>query len=1114
MSVPVLSDQTARDHIATNLDANLCVEAAAGTGKTTVLVNRVVSLLASGTVDVDQLVVITFTEKAAAELATRVRDALESRANAAEGEERRLLLEAARDLYRAHIETIHSFATALLRERPVEAGIDPLFDVLEGVAATLDFDKAYERFQDELLSEPRPEVERALRRGLGLQELREACDRLHEHRYLLPLAHPDTEADDVTPVLQATGRIASELRAMLVQHQPGDDRAVPVVEGILDWVEALGELDPVEQERFLLTRAAAKTNRGVGTNANWGGEKERLKQLQTDFDEEVRQAKAILRANALLGLLPHVEGFVTAYAAERKRNGRADFDDLLFWARDLLRDSAPARRYFRTRFRAVLIDEFQDTDPVQAELALLLTSDEEPGQDWRALRPAAGRLTVVGDPKQSIYRFRRADIAVYDQVKTNSLADGGERISTNFRSNPAMLEALNHVFDQILEAEPGVQSGNVALEAPHDAELARRPPIALALGNTDDDAEGVRSAEATVIAGMLHGARREGWEIRDRHDGDRWRPCRWGDMAILLPARTGLDLYEQALAQAGIPYRHEGSRDFFERDEVRDLIWVLAAIDDPTDRIALVGALRSSAFAISDEQLVIHAARAGSISYRSPTKGPSEPMNDALAELRDLHRMRRSVSLAEVVRRVVERTHLVEYALTKHDGEQGAANLLAIVDDARLFAAAGGGGLRPFIRHLRDSMEHEAIEIEATVAEETDDVVRIMTMHGAKGLEYPIVTLANLGGQRHITMEPVPREHESFLHFRVGAATPGRSGHFATPGYDEVWKSEKAHIEAERLRLLYVAATRARDHLLIPCVVGRQQANGLLATLVRALPDDERLVTELDAQATIAPHAETNGAQEVDSAEVAAAIDERSNWIEDREKLRKRAGREREIETASSRERAVGPLAAEVATFGATLLVADGPPILIGDAVHMVMERVTLPGARDLVAIVDDVCSEGDIVDQLDDVAAMCRSCLQSHCVRRALAGGRVWREVPFVLSRATQPGDAEHGPLATGRVDLVHLDSDELVVIDYKTDKDVTTETAEAHALEKHSGQAEIYTHALAAATGYPVREVTFVYCKAGVEVRLRDGAVVGTGQAMTNLEQCQPLNGEDAWP
>jgi ATP-dependent helicase/nuclease subunit A len=269
---PPLADRAARERIANDLDANLVVEAAAGTGKTTVLVARVVNLLASGKVNVDQLVVITFTEKAAAELATRVRDELERRALAADGDERARLLAASRDLYRAHIETIHSFATALLRERPVEAGIDPLFEVLQGVAASLDFDTAYERFQDDLLTQELPELETALRRGLGLQELREACERLHEHRYLLPLTYPDTPADDVGQLQAKLQAVAAKFREMLSEHQPGDDKAVAVVERILEWIDALEALDPVGQERMLLFRKPARTNRGVGSNANWGGQ--------------------------------------------------------------------------------------------------------------------------------------------------------------------------------------------------------------------------------------------------------------------------------------------------------------------------------------------------------------------------------------------------------------------------------------------------------------------------------------------------------------------------------------------------------------------------------------------------------------------------------------------------------------------------------------------------------------------------------------------------------------------------------------------------------------------------------------------------------------------------
>jgi ATP-dependent helicase/nuclease subunit A len=1092
MTRAVLVDELARSRIAGELGANLCVEAAAGTGKTTVLVRRVASLLAAGVATVDQLVVITFTEKAAAELSTRVRDELERRANeVSDDEQRRRLLDAARDLYRTHIETIHSFATALLRERPVEAGIDPLFEVLEGLAAGLDFDQAYERFQDELLASDNPDLERALRREFGLQELREACEHLHAHRYLLPLAHPGSSGGGLSQTVDDVREIAAELRQLMRKYSPAD-KLVDVVERIVAWVDGLDTLDGDELERLLVSGSRAKTNKGVGSDANWGGQKQRVKDLQDSFNATLDTAKLSLRTDALLRLLPRIEQFVREYAEDRKRRGKADFDDLLFWARDLLRDSEPARRYFRRRFRTVLIDEFQDTDPVQAELALLLTSDQEPPEDWGELRPGPARLTVVGDPKQSIYRFRRADIAVYDQVKTRALAGSTEQIVTNFRSNEQLLRALNPAFNAIFKAEPGVQPANVELQPPPESPTVRRPPVVIAEGSVVDDADGVRKEEARVIVGLLHAAHEQKWQIRDRRDEDRWRPCKWGDMAILMPARTGIEHYEQALAAAGIPYRHEGSRDFFQRDEVRDLIWVLSAADDPTDRIALVGALRSGAFAISDEELVIHAAETGALSYRSPAEGSRESVNAAMAELRDLHKLRRSVSLAELVRRVVERTRLVELALTRPDGEQGAANLLAIVDEARLFAAAGGGGLRPFIRHLRDSMEAEAIEIEATVAEETDDVVRIMTTHGAKGLEYPIVALANLGSQRNIPREPVPREQDSFLHFRVGADTPGRHGHFTTPGADDVWADEKAHIEAERLRLLYVAATRTREHLLIPCVVGKLAAKELLGVLVRALPDDPELVEVIDAAMVIAPAVEGPEARQVSEEEVAAAVDERSTWIDRRAQLKRIASTEREIETASSRERAYGPLAAEVATFDAALVIGQGPPIPIGDAVHMVMERVSLPDAENLEQVAEDVCLEGDIGHDLPDVISMCRACLDSPSVRRAIELGSWWREVPFMLSHRANGEVAERGPLTNGRVDIVFRDGDELVVVDYKTDKDVTEETAEQYALKHHSGQGEVYSQGLCVATGLKVREVVFVYCKAGAEVRLRDGEVV----------------------
>jgi ATP-dependent helicase/nuclease subunit A len=273
----------------------------------------------------------------------------------------------------------------------------------------------------------------------------------------------------------------------------------------------------------------------------------------------VRRVASLLAAGVVTVDEVVVITFTEKAAAELSTRVR---DELERRAIELLRDSEPARRYFRGRFRTVLIDEFQDTDPAQAELALLLTSDQDPGEDWGELNPGPARLTVVGDPKQSIYRFRRADIAVYDRVKTGALAGSTEQIVTNFRSNEQLLRALNPAFDAIFTAELGVEPANVELQPPSQAPTVRRPPVLIAEGAVVDDAGGVRREEARVIAGLLYTAHEQKWNVRDRRENDAWRPCRWGDMAILMPARTGIEHYERALAAAGIPYRHERATSF------------------------------------------------------------------------------------------------------------------------------------------------------------------------------------------------------------------------------------------------------------------------------------------------------------------------------------------------------------------------------------------------------------------------------------------------------------------------------------------------------------------------------------------------------------------------
>ncbi|MEJ7717449.1 MAG: UvrD-helicase domain-containing protein [Thermoleophilaceae bacterium] len=468
-------DQPARDAIAADVDESLVVEAGAGTGKTTVLVERIVSVLASGRASIDEIAVITFTEKAAAELAVRVRQRLEEvrRAGDPSPAERERLDHAVANLYRARIETIHAFAAGLLRQRPVEAGLDPQFEVLDDLAATLAFDAHFDRWRGRLLEGEHPELTRALNRGFKLENLREVAEAMHAHRYVLPLSLARAPEPDVEGFVAELAGWAAELEPLPARCVEADeDEGVRQIPRILRWAArvAAAREDPAHVERLVLF-SAPQINKGAGTQANWPGDRGRLPRDEARGEGDGRAARGAA------GRAPHrgahrrpplVEEFATGFERERRREGRADFDDLLIWARDLLREDLGVREYFQRRYRCLLVDEFQDTDPIQAELVMYLVADGQSAEDWRELRPEPGKLVVVGDPKQSIYRFRRADIGIYDAVKSGALAGGLREIRQNFRSVPGLLAWVNRVFETTFEAEPGVQPANTPLEAAVD----------------------------------------------------------------------------------------------------------------------------------------------------------------------------------------------------------------------------------------------------------------------------------------------------------------------------------------------------------------------------------------------------------------------------------------------------------------------------------------------------------------------------------------------------------------------------------------------------------------------------------------------------------------------
>ena len=676
-----------------------------------------------------------------------------------------------------------------------------------------------------------------------------------------------------------------------------------------------------------------------------------------------------------------------------------------------------------------------------------------------------GALTVVGDPKQSIYRFRRADIAVYDSVRRGPLASGEERLEQNFRSVAGVLDFANEVFDRVLVEQEGVQPGNTHLR-PTGATLADTSrSVCVVRGRQEQKADAIREEEARVLAGALRQVIDQGWMVRDPITGVE-RAARWGDIAILVPRRTALDTYLDAFRRSGVPVRAESGRSFFQRQEVRDLANVLRAIDDPLDGVSLVAALRSSAFGCSDEEIFLYVTGDGRLDLRVPP-GEDSPasVRESLDLLRDLHDLRSRVSLAQLVRAVLDRTRLVEIALLGFDGKQSAANLVKLADQARAFSSSGGGGLRSFAHWLAEQRASSDIT-EATVAEEADDVIRLLTVHASKGLEFPIVALANLATKPRNEVDPVPDRDAHRLHLRIKSGP----AEFMTPGFEAAWQAEKDQRAAEEKRLLYVAVTRARDHLIVPISCDPREGSMLFDLAPSLVGWDGRI--EIDGESLPElPDDEPELDEPVAAEAIDQAVAERDAWEVKRQEAVRIARDELEVIPAT-RDEGDEPLTAPLlGADDAPLIVGSGPPLPKGEALHKVLELVDLADPWNLAEIARGVCVVAGVEEAAEEVLAMAHACLGSDALARALRADELWREVPY--TRRVETG------YATGRMDVVYREGDRLNVLDWKSDS--VGPAAVAAAAEGHRHQAEAYRRALTAATGMGVSEVVFVFARAG---------------------------------
>jgi ATP-dependent exoDNAse (exonuclease V) beta subunit len=1056
--VSLVRDQAARDRVRDAHDVSLFVEAGAGTGKTSALVDRVAALVTAGRVELRHLAAITFTEAAAAELRDRVRAELEKVAidPGRDAAARRRSEVALDQLDDAALTTLHGFAHRLLTEHPFDVGLPPGFRVLEEIEASVEFEQRWAALVDELFADP--DLERALTTwlagGLSVGALRPiAAELCTYHDRLAPPSPPaPIPAPRAAELLAALEGLAALRRDRCLDDA---DRLAEHLDELAPYREALAaardELDVLEA---VYTVPELKCSRGrtecwdhVEVVRDACRDAERLRVAVLD---EPRQA-------ALSVLAGRLSDFARRFADDRRREGRLWFHDLLVLARDLLRDHPDARAAAAARYQRLLIDEFQDTDPLQIELAVLLASaDADPGsRPWSAATIRPGALTLVGDPKQAIYRFRDADLRVYHEARAELGLEPVELVE-NFRSAAPILDTVNRVFEALLEEVAGVQAAHVPLLA------HREPPgptrVAVLGGAEDAPVVAVRESEADDVAATVRLIVDEGWPVEDRGGV---RPAVERDIALLIPSRTVLPALEAALERAGVPVRVESQSLVYSTAEVRDLLQVLAAIDDPTDQIAVVAALRSSGFGCSDADLVLHADAGGGWDYRrDPPGDPAEdPVGAGLLGLRGFWEQRWWRPVSGTVEAVVRERRLLELASRHRRPRDHWRRLRFLLDEARAWDDTGETSLRGFVDWARRQADQGARANESVAAEPDDPALRILTVHGAKGLEFPIVILAGLNTAKPNQPPPV----------LWGAGGPAlragtvRRGLVETGEYADRRALEAARDDAERLRLLYVAMTRARDHLVVSLHHKGQTSSCHAA----------RLAPRLAALPVLRPRpAPVDEPPALDPVPASADPTVREAWIEQRAATLARAGAPASVAATTLAEQEADEAFPDDAVDTRPPWQRGRAGTALGRAVHAVLQTVDLETGAGLEATARAQALAEGVAGREREVRALVESVLASPTVRAIADGGWPrWREVPVAA-------DVD-GVLLEGFVDLLARTPDGLLVVDYKTDVVPTDADLDA-AVARYAVQGAAYALALEATLREPVAGCVFVFARA----------------------------------
>ncbi len=1054
-----MNDSESRLAAQFDLGSNMVVEAAAGTGKTSLLIARILSLTLAGDsgqgYPLENIAALTFTNKAAAEMKIRLAqqlhqiatlihrpdeaqpavkklvDSLKERFSLSDHAIEERVSLALSQLERAPIETVHSFVARILRLYPLDAGLSPSFDIDQGKNFNRIFESEWEEWLDIELgfSMPREKDWLQILKFVTIKDLKELAKQLAQKGIPLSLIHQTSKETE-----GSLKRLLDQLEEILEGKPPPKSKIF------------LDKFSDLKNQIRALTQIPEAKKSGIDILENWNPTQTETswpkwpKAWEEDKDQEAiyQRAQKIVKYCSLEkhALVQRATGLLAPFCDRIgdsfRKAGFISFDGILIEARNLLKDNLKIRSEIKRRYHSFLVDEFQDTDPLQGEILFLLAEDlHSTALDWKKVTLGPGRIFVVGDPKQSIYRFRGADIAAYQDFTRKILSQPKSKalsLNLNFRSKAEVLRPINSLFSKTMKEIKGLQAAHQNLETTQS--LSSDPAfqiIKLSFSGDSAKSQDFQKAEAQWICQWI-----------DENCGPQ-KKFRYKDVAVLWRTQLGSSYLTEALKDAQIPYAAQLRNSLYSSQEFIDFMNLIRVLDDPDDQIAFNGVLRSPLTDTKDSNLTLNKIKGKSAEALEKT-------------LRNLRSQLGRIPLPVFLDRVIKETALLPIAAKAYHGAQAVSNILKASRLAEEIANKEGLTAREMIERVLREVQSGEEEGESPLADDSLDCVRLLTIHKAKGLEFPIVFIPRISSQGQ--SNEIPFSLADWKTQTVGFYLPKAKA--ASLNMAVLRISERERLNHEALRLLYVGLTRAKEKIFL---IGDMSFS----------PEDYCFSRFLSADLSL-PSKDIN----VDSSFLNPKLN-RQKPIKKisitPEKWALKWKDRFQPTSLGSRPWSLTPTQNTSRLFDETdSLPRSNQAAVLGQLCHEALRILDFKNPGELRSIIHRAAiflSQLDLTPPepklMEEAERLIHDFLGSSSAQTIIQSKILGREIPFAYQ--------ERDSIIRGTIDMVYQNGNETIVADYKTGPAPKSQEEEKLALKRYQSQARIYLKAIEKTLGKKAR-------------------------------------------